>query len=70
MLRYIGRRLLNYALLLYVAVSLTWLLAVTQLNPRALFELRQPPIAPETIEAQLALNNLSESVPLWARCQP
>ncbi len=67
MLRYIGRRLLNYALLLFVAVSLTYVLAATQLNPRALFELRQPPVPAETIDAQLALYNLSDSVPLWER---
>ena len=46
MLRYIGKRLLNYLVLLYVAVSLTFMLAATQLNQRALFELRQPPVDP------------------------
>ncbi|MGB7962135.1 MAG: ABC transporter permease [Propionicimonas sp.] len=67
MTRYLGRRLLNYALLLFVAVSLTWVLAATQLNPRALFQLRQPPIDPEIIEAQLLRYNLSENVPLAQR---
>lgn len=67
MIRYIGRRLLNYMLLLYVAVSLTYLLAATQLNPRALFQLRQPPVDPATIEAQLLQYNLSENVPLAER---
>jgi len=67
MLRYIGRRLLNYAVLLYVAISLTFVLAATQLNPRALFQLRQPPIEPAIIEAQLLKYNLSDSVPLVQR---
>ena len=67
MLRYIGRRLLNYVALLYVAVSLTFVLAATQLNPRALFELRQPPLDPEVVEAQLLRYNLSENVPLIER---
>ncbi len=67
MLRYIGRRLLNYAVLLYVAVSLTFILAAERLNPRALFALRQPPVAPEVIETQLLKYNLSENVPLAER---
>ncbi|MBK9697303.1 MAG: ABC transporter permease [Propionibacteriaceae bacterium] len=67
MIRYLGRRLLNYAALLFVAVSLTWVLAATQLNPRALFQLRQPPIDPEVIENQLLRYNLSENVPLVER---
>ena len=67
MLRYIGRRLLNYAVLLYVAISLTFVLAATQLNPRALFQLRQPPIEPAIIEQQLLKYNLSDTVPLIER---
>ncbi|HEY3339575.1 MAG TPA: ABC transporter permease [Propionicimonas sp.] len=67
MLRYIGRRLLNYAVLLFVAVSLTFVLAATQLNPRALFQLRQPPIEPAIIEQQLLKYNLSDTVPLVER---
>ncbi|MCE1173521.1 MAG: ABC transporter permease [Propionibacteriales bacterium] len=67
MLRYIGKRLLNYVVLLYVAVSLTYFLAATQLNPRALFALRQPPIPPQIVEAQLRQYNLSDQVPLLER---
>lgn len=67
MLRYIGKRLLNYVVLLYVAVSLTYFLAATQLNPRALFALRQPPIPPNIVEAQLLQYNLSDQVPLLQR---
>lgn len=67
MLRYIGKRLLNYLVLLYVAVSLTWVLAATQLNPRGLFALRQPPVPESTIDAQLSLYNLNDKVPLAER---
>jgi len=67
MIRYIGRRLLNYAVLLFVAVSLTFVLAASRLNPRALFQLRQPPIDPEVIESQLLQYNLSEKVPMAQR---
>lgn len=67
MLRYIGRRFANYVILLFVAVSFTYVLAATQLNPRALFQARQPPIPEEVIEAQLLRYNLSETVPLYER---
>lgn len=67
MLRYIGKRLLNYVVLLYVAVSLTFLLAATQLNPRALWAVRQPPVDPAIVEAQLRQYNLSDEVPLMQR---
>ena len=43
---YVARRLLNYAILLFVAVSLTYLLAATQLDPRSLYEVRNPPLDP------------------------
>jgi peptide/nickel transport system permease protein len=42
-------------------------LAATQLNPRALFQLRQPPIEPAIIEQQLLKYNLSDTVPLVER---
>lgn len=67
MLRYIGKRLLNYVVLLYVAVSLTYLLAATQLNPRALWAVRQPPVDPQIVENQLRQYNLSDEVPLLER---
>ena len=67
MLRYIGRRLANYVVLLYVAVSLTFFLAATQLNPRALYAVRQPPIDPEVVESLLLRYNLSDEVPLLQR---
>ena len=34
MIGYVLRRLANYIVLLFVAVSLTYVLAATQLNPR------------------------------------
>lgn len=67
MLRYIGKRALNYVVLLYVAVSLTYFLAATQLNPASLWAARQPPVDPEIIDEQLRQYNLSDSVPLMER---
>lgn len=67
MLGYVLRRLANYAVLLFVAVSLTFALAATQLNPRSLFLMRNPPLDPTSVESMLLERNLSENVPLWDR---
>lgn len=65
--RYLLRRLLNYIILLFVAVTLTYFLAATQLNPRSLYEIVNPPIDPQSIEASLRQYNLSDEVPLLER---
>ncbi len=65
--KYLLRRLLNYAILLFVAVTLTYFLAATQLNPRGLFEVRNPPLDPASIEATLLQYNLSDRVPVHER---
>ncbi len=65
--KYLLRRLLNYVVLLFIAVSLAWLLAQTQLHPRMLFELRNPPLEPASVEALLRSANVNEKVPLLDR---
>ncbi len=67
MVRYIGKRLVSHLILLYVAVSLTYLLAASQLDPAALFALRQPPLPDAVVEAHLAQYNLSDQVPMLQR---
>ncbi len=64
---YVARRLLNYVILLFVAVSLSYLLAASQLNPRALYEVRNPPLDPVIVEQTLRAKNLSDQVPLLQR---
>ncbi|HEY5978943.1 MAG TPA: ABC transporter permease [Microlunatus sp.] len=64
---YVARRLLNYTVLLFVAVSLTYFLAASQLDPRSLFLLRNPPLDPVAVEATLRAKNLSDQVPLLQR---
>lgn len=54
-------------MLLVVAVNLSWLLAATQLNPRSLYEVANPPIDPVSIENNLRSRNLSDQVPLAER---
>lgn len=65
--KYLLRRLLNYVVLLFIAVSLAWLLAQTQLHPRMLFELRNPPLDPSSVENLLRSANVSDKVPLLDR---
>lgn len=70
---YLLRRIINYLILLSVAVFLAYILAATQLNPRSLFEVRNPPLNPEAIDASLTALNLNDKVPVvdrfttWAR---
>ncbi|MFK8081598.1 MAG: ABC transporter permease [Granulosicoccus sp.] len=64
---YLLKRLLNYFILLIVATNLSWILAATQLNPRSLYEVSNPPIDPVSIENNLRSRNLSDQVPLFDR---
>jgi len=64
---YLLKRFLNYAILLVIATNLSWLLAVTQLDPRSLYEVSNPPIDPASIENNLRSRNLSDKVPLSER---
>lgn len=67
MLLFISRRFLNYLILLFIAVSLVYLLAATTLDPRSLYLERNPPIDPQTIEDSLQAYNLSNNIPLLER---
>jgi len=64
---YLFKRLFNYVVLLTIAINLSWLLAATQLNPRALYEVSNPPLDPVSIENNLRARNLSDQVPLATR---
>src|SRR6476469_10030669 len=65
--KYIARRVLNYIVLLFVAVSFTYFRSATQLNPRSLYLVVNPPIDPVSIEQSLRARNLSDHVPLLQR---
>ncbi|MDR0960718.1 MAG: ABC transporter permease [Propionibacteriaceae bacterium] len=67
MTRYILKRLLNYAVLLFIAISLVYLLAGWVLNPYAVYAARQPPVDPAVIEQMMLRYNLSHNVPLLER---
>ena len=65
--RYLLRRTVNYVILLFIAVSLSYLLAATALNPRSLYLVQNPPLNPVAIESILRSKNLSDQVPLLQR---
>ena len=67
MLRYITRRTANYVILLFIAVTGTYILATVCLNPYSLFAVRQPPIDPAMLERMMAGYNLSDQVPLFEK---
>jgi len=67
MIRYILRRLANYVILLFVAVSGTYFLASACLNPYSIYAARQPPVNPATVESMMRSYNLSHEVPLIER---
>ncbi len=65
--KYLFFRIVNYVILLFIAVNLAYFLAATQLNPRALYELRNPPLPPTSIDNSLFSFNLNDKTPLLER---
>lgn len=65
--KYLARRVANYVVLLFVAVSLAWVLAQTQLDPRSIFLARNPPLPDSSINSLLTAANINDQVPLWER---
>lgn len=61
------RRLANYAVLLFVAVSLVFVLASTQLDPSSVYRYSGSPVPESSAEGILRDNNLSDQVPLAQR---
>jgi peptide/nickel transport system permease protein len=61
------RRLLYLALLVIVSTSVAYVLAATQLNPRARYEGRNPPPPPAVVDAALDAINMNNKVPLMQR---
>ncbi|HEX5048745.1 MAG TPA: ABC transporter permease [Gammaproteobacteria bacterium] len=67
MLTFIGRRLLNYAVMLFAATTLAYFLASSFLNPRANY-LQMRPRPPEaSIDVSLDLANVNDKVPVVDR---
>lgn len=67
MAAFLLRRFLYLVVLVIVASSVAYLLAATQLNPRARYEGRNPPPPPEVIDAVLDAVNMNPRTPLFDR---
>lgn len=66
---YLTRRLANYVLLLFIAVSLAYLIASSTMDPRTLFDPSDPTRDWAAIERQLVEYNISRSTPVLDRYQ-
>lgn len=67
MYRYLLRRLLNYVVLLFIAVTVAYLLAGSSLEPRSTFDWTNPHLNKAAVLAQLTQYNLNTDVPLFER---
>lgn len=64
---YLAKRLGYYAVLLLVAVFLSYVLASLALDPRAYFAGRQPPISPSAVDHHLTAIGINDHQPLLGR---
>ena len=67
MLPYLARRIANYAVLLFIATSLAYLLASASLDPSALWNRQDPSLNWDAIHANLVKYNNSHDLPVWDR---
>jgi len=64
---FIARRIATWAVLVFVAVNLTYFVATAFLDPRSNYAARKPPLPPEVVDAQLSSYNLNDKTPLLDR---
>lgn len=67
MLRYVVRRLVNYAVLLFIAVSLAYLVASATLDPRNAFDRSNPNLNWAAVNASLTEYNINPDTSIWVR---
>ncbi|THG28468.1 ABC transporter permease [Naasia lichenicola] len=67
MVRYLAKRLVYYAVLVFIATSLTYLLASLSFNPRLTYESRNPRPPASVIDTQLSQIGVNDHDPLIGR---
>ena len=65
--KYLLKRLLNYLIMFFVAVTLAYFLAASRLNPLLLYDITNPNLDWDSINASLSDKNLNPSEPLLSR---
>jgi peptide/nickel transport system permease protein len=66
-LSFVGRRLINYAVMLFAATTLAYFLASSFLNPRSNYVQMRPQPPEASIDASLDLANVNDKVPVTER---
>ncbi|MBE6469153.1 MAG: ABC transporter permease [Coriobacteriaceae bacterium] len=66
-MKYVVKRVANYVVMIFIATSLTYLLAASFLNARSNYESRTPRPPQASIEQSLDAANLNDKTPLWER---
>ncbi len=67
MARFLLRRLVYLVVLVIISTSVAYVLAATQLNPRARYEGRNPPPSPDVVDAALDVVNMNDKIPVMIR---
>lgn len=66
-LKYLGKRVLSYALMIFISTSLTFFLASSFMDPRSNYESRTPRPPQESIERALDEANINDKTPVLER---
>lgn|GEM_PF-5237128 len=67
MLKYVVRRLINYVVLLFIAVSFAYVLASYALDPRNAFDQTNPKLNWTAINQSLTNYNINPDTSIWVR---
>ena len=67
MLGFIAKRFINFLLMVIIASSAGYFLASSALNPRGNYEVANPPLPKESIDAVLNRANVNDEVPITTR---
>lgn len=67
MFRYLARKVISWAVMIFIAVNITYFLATQFLDPRSNYQGRRPPIPEDRIDAILQPLNLNDKTPLLTR---
>ena len=65
--KYLLKRLINYAIMFFVVVSLSYFLCASQLDPRLLYDITNPNLDWDSINASLSDKNLNPDEPIISR---